>query len=181
MAMMATVLLMALLVPMMGCGLKKPPADKRQFVLDVSRPQASGGSAPADGILLNIRSVRVSPLYEGAGFVYRKKDGTFEEDFYNEFFSTPGYLITEELRQWMSGASFVKQVLDGDSLDLATHVLVSRVNALYADFAASPPNAVLEIEFNLQERGGAPEIVFHRVYAKALTAAGATPDDLVRA
>ncbi len=164
-----------------GCGLKKPPADKRQFVLDVSRTPAGRGLTPSDGILLNVRTVRVSPLYEGTGLVYRKKDGTFEQDFYNEFFSTPAYLLTEELRQWLTGAPFVRQILDGDSLDLATHVLATRVNALYGDFTASPPKAILEVEFGLQKRGGAPEILFHNVYAKAIAAESASPEALVRA
>jgi uncharacterized lipoprotein YmbA len=168
------------LVPLAGC-LKRPPVDKRQFVLDVSRPQGGGGPISRDQMLLAVRPVRVSPLYEGPGFVYRKKDGTFEQDFRNEFYSTPGYLLTEELRQWFSRAPFVKQVLDAGSLDMATHVLSSRVNALYADYSVSPPRVVLEAEFTLQKPGAAPELLFHRIYEKAIPASDASPDALVRA
>lgn len=39
----------------------------------------------------------------------------------------------------------------------------------------------MELEFTLQSRGGAPEIVFHQVYEKAVPAEGSSPDALVRA
>lgn len=160
-----------------GCGLKKLPADKRQFVLDVTRP---GGSAPGGGaIRLYVRPVRVSPMYESSGFVYKKGDGTFEQDFYNEFFSTPGYILTEELRQWLSGAPFVKQLTDAGTVGQATHVLATRVNALYGDYSGTTPKAVLEIEFTLLDKKAAGEISFHKRYSKPIEAGGRAPDDLV--
>jgi ABC-type uncharacterized transport system auxiliary subunit len=172
--------LLGALVPLAGC-LKRAPADKRQFVLDVSRPQGEGGPIGRQQMLLAVRPVRVSPLYEGPGFVYRKKDGTFEQDFRNEFFSTPGYLLTEELRRWFSKAPFVKRIFEAGSLDMATHVLSSRVNALYADYSVSPPRVVLEAEFTLQKPGAAPEILLHRTYEKNTPASDTSPDALVRA
>ncbi len=160
-----------------GC-LKRPPADKKQFVIDVTRPV--GGESSDSGIVLQVRLARVSPMYESPGFVYKKGDGTYEQDFYNEFFTSPGYIFTEELRQWFSNAPFVKQLSDAGTVGKSTHALSTRINALYGDYSGNATTAVLEMEFNLVKKGEGSGIVFHKVYSRVMMTDGRAPDDLVR-
>ena len=98
------------LVGTTGCSLKRNLPEQRRYALEAPRPEVSDPSAPGD-LVIYLRVLRASPLYEGQEFVYRKKDGTFESDFHNQFFALPAQLITGEVRQWLSGAGFIAEIV----------------------------------------------------------------------
>ena len=168
------------LVLSIGCiSLKRNPPQKRQFVLDVTRP-ADLDFAP-EGMILQIPTVRMAHLYEGKGFVYRKSDRTFESDFYNEFFASPEELFTEEIRKWFSGTGLSFRVVDASGRYDATHTLDARVNALYGDYSEKKSHrAILTMEFVLYRNGpSGKDAVFRKQYSSAVPFDDATADALI--
>jgi len=90
---------LALFLLLAGC-MGRRYVEKRTFLLDVSR---DGTVSTAErNVVLRVRTLRVSPRYEGKGFVYRMANFNYESDFYNEFFTSPDSMITEEVRQWLA-------------------------------------------------------------------------------
>jgi uncharacterized lipoprotein YmbA len=173
----ACVLLFLILLP--GClGLKQSYPEKRQFVLDVARSGDASGSKI--GEVLRISRIHVSPRFEGKGFVYRTGDLTYESDFYNEFFTSPGPLLIEEMRKWVRGSGLFDHVPDPGSRLAPTHVLESTVSALYGDYRESEaPKAVMEMHFSLM-RNTSPgsEVAFENGYRKEVSVTGDSPDAL---
>ncbi len=166
---------------LVGClNLERRYPEKRYFILDVSRD--AGISSPDTGTVLTVRRFRISPQYEGKGFVYRLADLSYESDFYNEFFIPPASLITEEIRQRLAGSGLFQHVVTPSShLDTA-YVLEGAVTALYGDYSVSAaPKAVLEMQFFLlDETSTSPKIIYQSQYRKEEPLKGNTPDALVK-
>ncbi len=161
-----------------GCGLKRTPPEQRRFVLEAPRP-GGGGPSSAAGAVIYLRTLRASPLYEGQEFVYRKKDGTFETDFHNQFFVLPAQHITGEVRQWLSGADFIREVVAAPGVAGARHVLTGSIEALYGDYRGDSPTAVLELDFMVLTSTDELEIIFHRKYREEVAFAKGSPAELV--
>lgn len=152
-----------------GCfSLKREPPRKSRFAFDVARPAMPVFTH--DAAVLFLRPVRIAHQYDSKGFVYRKKGGTYETDFYNEFFSPPGELFTETIRSWFTGPGLDVRIVDAVDRHLATHTLDVRVNALYGNFSGkNTPRAVLEMEFVLSAPGtGEGEPLFRKEYRRAV-------------
>ncbi len=166
---------------LIGClNLERSYPEKRYFILDVSR--GADISSPDTGTVLTVRRFRISPQYEGKGFVYRLADLSYESDFYNEFFISPASLLTEEIRQRLAGSGLFRHVVTPSShLDTA-YVLEGAVTALYGDYGVSvAPKAILEMQFFLlDETSTSPKIIFQRQYRKEEPLKGNTPDALVK-
>ena len=169
--------LLLVIVPAAGCALKRAPAVQRQFLLEADRPDPR--PAEPDGMLLQLRTLRVSAAYEGRGFVYRKKDGTIEQDFHNRFFVLPAYLITNEVRRWLSGTGFIRHVTSTAGVDGSRYTLTGDVVELYGDYSSDQPAAVLRIEFNVADGETGAEFVFHRKYHRRVPVSSG-PDALVQ-
>ena len=148
-----------------GCGvLKRAPAEKSYFVLEATRPDAQIPSP--DGEILYLRTLRVSPVYEGQSFVYLLQDGTWERDFHNEFFVLPDHLLTGEVRECLSGSGFIRRVTRTVAVDEGLHALNGNVEALYGDYSGDTPMAVLAIEFVVLRSVETVEVLFDRNYRK---------------
>ena len=163
-----------------GCvRLERGYPEKRYFVIDVSR----GGEvcpAVADGTL-KIGTFPVSPQYEGRGFVYYKGGSMYDSDFYNEFFISPGAMLTEEVRQWVAASGLFRHVADLSGSREPTYFLGGRITALYGDYSkASAPKAVLEAEFLLSRdvSVGTDKLLQNR-YRREVLLDGSTPRALV--
>jgi cholesterol transport system auxiliary component len=163
-----------------GCvSLEQGYPEKRYFMIDVSR----GGEvcpAVADGGL-KIGTFPASPQYEGRGFVYYKGGSMYESDFYNEFFISPGAMLTEEVRQWVAASGLFRHVADLSSFREPTYFLGGRITALYGDYSeASAPKAVLEAEFLLTRdiSAEADKLLQHR-YRREVLLDGSAPRALV--
>jgi cholesterol transport system auxiliary component len=149
-------------------------------VLDVSHP---GTTVPsADGAVLTIRKLRVSPRYEGKELVYRTGNLSYESDFYNEFFITPSALFTEEVRQWLAAAGLFQHVVDSASSVEATYILEGNVLTLYGDYRDNnAPHAVLEMQFFLLENISArSEIVFQKTYRQEISLSARSTTALIQ-
>ena len=152
---------------MIGClNLERSYPEKRYFILDVSRNEDI--SSPDTGTVLTVRRFRISPQYEGKGFVYQLKDLSYESDFYNEFFIPPASLFTDEIRQWFAGSGIFQYVVDPSSHLDPTYILEGAVNALYGDYSDNTaPKAVLEMQFFLiREESASSKIIFQKQYHK---------------
>ena len=163
-----------------GCvRLERGYPAKRYFMIDVSR----GGEvcpAVADGAL-KIATFPVSPQYEGRGFVYYKGDSRYESDFYNEFFISPGAMLTEEVRQWVAASGLFRHVAELSGSREPNYFLGGRITALYGDYSkASAPKAVLEAEFLLTRdiSAGANKLLQNR-YRREVLLDGSAPRALV--
>ncbi len=164
-----------------GCAPKKSFPEKRYYVLDVSRP--SGSSPPAEKAVLTVRRFRVSPRYEGKGLVYRRRELSYESDFYNEFLISPGSLLAEEVRQWLAASGLFQNVVDTSSYMEATHILEGNVAALYGDYRErGSPRAVLDVQlFVIDNTSVLSGIVFQQEYRKEVASDGNSAEALVDA
>src|SRR5918999_2634915 len=105
---------------------------RRYFVLDLTRtPMAAPGNASG---VLKLHRVRVSPPYDGKGFVYRLGPQVFETDFYHQFLAAPGAMIGEELLENLQRSDLFQYVVNSASPVESTHQLEAIVDALYGDF-----------------------------------------------
>ncbi len=166
---------------LIGClNLERSYLEKRYFILDVLRGKDI--SSPDTETVLKVRRFRVSPKYEGKGFVYRLKDLSYESDFYNEFFISPASLLTEEIRKWVAGSGLFQHVVDPSSYMDPNYVLEGAVTSLYGDYGVSAaPKGILEMQFFLlDEASASPEIIFQSKYRKEEPLKDNTPDALVK-
>jgi cholesterol transport system auxiliary component len=163
------VLPVALLVVVAGCSGIVPSGeqpDRHYFVLEATRSGAS--RTPAEGAVLQIRPLLISPRYQGRDLVYRMDEGKWEADYYNVFFLPPAMMLTEVGTNWLRESSLFESVVNPLSYARPTHMLEGNVVAFYGDFrSAEGPAAVLEIQaLLLTEKDGSPVIAFQRNFGK---------------
>lgn len=98
------------------------------------------------------RRFYVSTSNKGKEFIYRVSEIEYKSDFYNQFFRSPGSLITEEISQWVTRSGLFKEVLSPVSQLTPTYVIEGVVNQLYGNFVnPSSPKAILEIQVFMYE------------------------------
>jgi hypothetical protein len=95
--------------------------EKRSFVLDVSSEIREPASESP--IVLKIKKFRVSPLFVGRAMVYRIGELQYENDFYDEWFVSPGLLLTRQFHDWLSKTGRFRFVLVGTNHIEPTHLL----------------------------------------------------------
>ncbi len=169
------------LLTLAGCvNLEKSYPDRHYFVLDLEHELKPAN--PTGNGVLQVVGARVSPRYEQRSFTYRISDTGYETDFYNQFLVPPAPLITEEIRKGLTQSQLFRHVIASSSQIPPTHVLDSRVSALYGDFReTAAPKAVLAIEFFLSR--DSPEksaILLERRYVKSVPLDGRSAEALVR-
>ena len=163
-----------------GCfNFNKSFPEKRFFVLSASRSEKL--SLSKLNAVLKIQRFRVSPQFEGKGFVYRKGNFNYESDFYNEFFISPGLMIAEEAGKWLSGSGLFKYVMTSSSPVEPTVELEGVISALYGDYRnTTVPKAVLEMQFFLVRNvSSRPVIIFGKTYHEETLIEGISPEALV--
>jgi cholesterol transport system auxiliary component len=169
-----------LLFLLTGCfNISKSYPVKHYFVLNASRSEKI--SSPTSKAILKIQRFRVSPQFDGQGFVYYKGNLGYESDFYNEFFIPPGLMMAEEVGKWLSGSGLFKYVMDFSSPVEPTFELSGVVSALYGDYSdIEAPKAVLGIQFFLVRNvSSRMVIVFGKTYREETPIKGNSPDALV--
>jgi uncharacterized lipoprotein YmbA len=155
-----------------GC-LAPQPAPRVVFY--ALRPERTGPAPESPGAeALWVGRVRVAPLVEGKGFVYRTGESTFEADFYHRFAAPPGALVREALIDWLGRSGLFSEVRSQGSPGQARWSLEARVTALHADLRdPTAPSAVLEAELALIDaHAPAPEArLRERYHAEVTTSA----------
>ncbi len=114
-----------------------------------SLPQVEAGrTAPGRGTL-RIHRVRVSPLFEGTGFVYRRNDTVYESDFHRLFFSPPSTVLLTAVSRWLDGSPLFTRTLRPVDAAHADWILEGFARELYVDLRGERPEAVIVIDFRL--------------------------------
>ncbi|MBF0476884.1 MAG: hypothetical protein HQK59_13850 [Deltaproteobacteria bacterium] len=178
---LAFFLTMAVFIWLTGCvKLDKSYPDKHYYALDITRPRSDVG--PQVGPVLMVRNITVSPRYDAKNFVYRQVDLSYQSDFYNEFFLSPGMMVTEVIRNWMTAGGLFQNVVDTPSYVSPNYVLEGAVNSLYGDYRnRQTPQAVLEMQFFLvQSLDGKTPIIFQKQYRQTVALANDSPQALAR-
>ena len=163
-----------------GCGAKS--YEKQQFLLDTQR--ASSTIAGDHENIIEVRRFTIDPAFSAKGLTYRTGEFEYESDFYNEFFISPGAMITEKIRNWLSASGLSQRVLDPGSYVDPTHVIEGNVIALYGDYRdKSSPKAVMEIRVFLldMKTGTDPLIVSGKSYKSSVGIESESPGGLVSA
>lgn len=164
-----------------GCAglLKETPIAKAYFAIDPGRPETrerSAATTPSTLEVLRVRTLRVSPPYDGTAFVYRIGPSQFDTDYYNNFIAPPASLLTGALIQWLA-RSETATVCDASS-DLRSNVtLEGNITALYIDSTATPsPRAVVAGRFFLtRDRNAVTELLFQKTYEGSAAVTVRTP------
>jgi len=170
------VCLASVLLAMAAC-FNKSYQEKRSFVLDVSSEIREPASESP--IVLKIKKFRVSPLFVGRAMVYRIGELQYENDFYDEWFVSPGLLLTRQFHDWLSKTGRFRFVLVGINHIEPTHLLEGNVVEFYGDYRlAQSPKAIFGIELLLLDRLNEPQVIFRRTYHKEVPLADRSPDAL---
>jgi uncharacterized lipoprotein YmbA len=153
---------------------------RRYFVLDAGAAgMASQAAAPG---VLKLERVRVSPRFDGKGFVYRIAAQNFETDFYNQFLVAPGSMLTDELSEALRRANLFQYVVNSSSALEPTHLLEATVDELYGDFSnETAGSAVLGVSFVMSRvAGNSPRALFQKLYRNVIPLQARSPEALVR-
>jgi cholesterol transport system auxiliary component len=164
-----------------GCvQLTHDPVDKRYYQITPERTAV--GAATNKDMVLKVRRLSVSDLYNTRELVYREADGRVESDYYNMFFVTPGDMLTQELRQWLRDSNLFTHIIEPGSMVVPGLTLEGVVNALYGDYTADAPTAVVEMQFFVVDESTSRNvIVFSAGYTQRVTLSKADPTELVKA
>ena len=158
-------------------NLNKSYPEKRSFVLDVS--SVSREPAPEATMVLKVSKFRVSPLFVGRAMVYRIGELQYENDFYDEWFVSPGALLTQQFHDWLSKTGRFRFVLVGTNHIEPTHLLEGRVAEFYGDYRlAELPKAIFGIELLLLDGLNERQAILRRTYHKEVPLANRSPDAL---
>lgn len=113
--------------------------------------------------------------------MYRTDDVRYEADFYNEWFVSPNAMLTEQVMNWLTNAGLFQYVMDSSAPLSATRILDGTVTALYGDYRATSPKAVLGLQFFLIDQAASPaDIVWHQEYRQEVEVTERSPEALVR-
>jgi cholesterol transport system auxiliary component len=172
--------LLAFALVLGGCvNLNKSYPEKRSFVVDVT-PEGRKGS-PDSTVVLKVAKFHVSPLFIGRAMVYRTGELQYESDFYDEWFVTPGTMLTQEAQEWVSKRGRFQFVQVGTNHVEPTHLIEGTVTEFYGDYRlASQPKAVLGLELRVVDDMQARPILFQRSYHQEVPLADRSPDALAR-
>ncbi|MGE4423296.1 MAG: ABC-type transport auxiliary lipoprotein family protein [Pseudodesulfovibrio sp.] len=177
-------ILVALLVTALAASacvkLGSKPLEKRYYQISPVRT-AQKADAPRN-ILLMVRRLAISELYNSRELVYRAAGERVESDFYNMFFVNPASMLTTELRRWLRESGEFSHILEPGSMVVPTLTLEGTINALYGDYSGDQPAAVVEMQFFVVDESTADNaIVFSGSYTERVPVADADPQNLVKA
>ncbi|HKI80024.1 MAG TPA: ABC-type transport auxiliary lipoprotein family protein [Pseudodesulfovibrio sp.] len=174
-ALLATVLAASACVKLGGNSL-----EKRYYQVSPART-AQKTAFPRDIVLL-VRRLTVSDLYNTRELVYREAGERVDSDFYNMFFVNPGSMLTTELRSWLGESGLFSHIIEPGSMVVPGLTLEGTVNALYGDYSGEQPAAVVEMQFFAVDESTADNaIVFSGSYAQRVPVADTDPQTLVKA
>ncbi len=156
------------------------PLDKRYFQIT---PVRSGEPvATSSDLVLKVRRLSISDLYNTRELVYREAGGRIDSDFYNMFFVTPDNMITTELRSWLGASGLFAHIIEPGSMVVPNLTLEGVLNSLYGDYSTDAPVAVVEMQFFVVDESTQDNsIVFSNTYIQRIPMSQADPQQLVQA
>jgi ABC-type uncharacterized transport system auxiliary subunit len=146
-----------------GC-LSRPNLPSASYALNC--PPAA--VAPVvDGPVLGIKSVVLSPLFEGKNFVYRLDENRYEKDPYAEFLVTPERMVNAAAQAHLRNTGLFREVLDGGGVLKPAQYLEIQVRELYGDFRnPQAPSAVIALKVVVYESGRDNRVLLEKSYRR---------------
>ena len=160
-----------------GCGLSKPYPAKQYYSIDVPAPSTSIPDRVQ--ATLRVAPVRIAPPFDAQAFQYNTKPNQFESDYYVNFVTQPGDIITGELTQYLSAAGPYAVVVDGTSSVSTSRMLETRVSTLCGDYTDTPQAVVIAKIFLLDTRTADARVLFEKEYSQSVPLSGQDPASLV--
>ncbi|WP_054651982.1 hypothetical protein [Salidesulfovibrio brasiliensis] len=103
-----------------GCvKLKNEPLNRKNYVFEVARQAAPREDS---GKMIRLLRLGIAPAYGGKELVYRLPGGQVQADYYNEYFSSPELLLSQELTRWLRDSGVATLVM-ADSVALTDAAL----------------------------------------------------------
>ena len=149
-----------------GC-LSRPALVHQTFGLHATTT-AQNTNGTGQGVL-SVRSVQISPMFEGRAFVYRVGPDLYEVDPYAGFIVPPGRALAIPMRTCLRSSGVFADVIDPGSGLEANSFLEVHAQELYGDFRkAGSPAAVLSLRFLLFDSGTGQEqkLVMRKDYTR---------------
>jgi len=149
-----------------GC-LSRPALKRENFALQ--DPPLTQSATAAQGDVLQLRSVKVSPIFAVRALVYRTGQDSYELDPYAGFLVSPERALAIPIRTYLRNSGLFKDVVEPGSPIKPDEFLEIQVAEFYGDFRKSEaPGAVLSLHAILIEsvRDGGSRIVLNRDYAR---------------
>jgi ABC-type uncharacterized transport system auxiliary subunit len=148
--------LIVLTVVFAGCG--PNPYNRHYYILDATRRAAP--SETQTDVVLEVQRFTTDSVFTSKQLVYRKTEFEYESDFYGEFLISPGLMVTEKTRNWLSDSGLFARVLAPGSYAKPTHTLHANITALYIDTRnKKSPAAVMQMRVFLTPRQPAEKLV----------------------
>ena len=169
-------------VALLASGCAGGPSHREQhFILETARP--GDAARPVSDGSLQVHRFSVDAAFAGENLVYRLGESKYETDYYRRFLISPGTMITEKTRAWLTDSGLFPTVLPVGSRVVPAYTLEGNVTALYGDFAGeSAPAAVMEIRFFLvKNAAGAESVLFSRTYRAASAVPSQATNDFIDA
>lgn len=135
------VVLVAAAFTLSGC-LSKPSLNKQTFVFTapVSTNDVSGTH------VLGIKSLRISPPFDGRALIYRTGEFTYQRDPYAEFLSRPAELLIAPVSQMLQGQGCFSAVVEPSGAMKPDTLVQIHISELYGDIRKpGNPGAVLSM------------------------------------
>lgn len=159
---------LALLFAITGC-LSRPALVHQTFAFQ--NPPAAGARSAKSDHILTLRTVEVSPLFQGRSLAYRTGPDAYELDPYASLLVPPNRALAIPLVAYLRNSAAFKEVVQPGSPIAADTFLDVHVSELYGDFRQpDQPAAVLSIRLLLFRAGTGkePECLLHKDYSRRI-------------
>lgn len=158
-------LLCCAVLALSACSITKPLDEVKQWRLMPTR-SAEPLATPANFWITQAGISVVSP-FDTKSWVFMVDEARFQKDFYNEFISMPGEMITNATRQWLEQAGVFQFVNPNNNNLFANYVLQGNVEELYIDIRKEP-KVVIKINYLLVSHLELENpVVFRKTYVVA--------------
>jgi hypothetical protein len=163
-----------------GC-LSRPHLEKESFRFELPARTAEAGAHGSR--VLRVRSLQVSPPFDGRALVYRTGEFSYERDSYAEFLVTPAEgLLAPVCGRWRNDGPFDAVSEAGSALKPDTLVEI-QVSQLYGDFRPTgSASAVLAVRFVFFDapKGVPGRAILQQEYSRSIPMEARNPAALIK-
>jgi uncharacterized lipoprotein YmbA len=143
---------------------------------------SSGSTGHSREQVVQVRRVNIAAPFNGPSLIYRTPDGTYVEDFYNQWVAPPEELFSGEMVNWLSASGRFDTVVDGRSAASHRFALETSITSLYGDFQdESHPKVVLNARIYLiDDAVGSRSVTYQNHYELSAPMERPSPEEFVR-
>nr|WP_319395588.1 ABC-type transport auxiliary lipoprotein family protein [uncultured Desulfobacter sp.] len=132
-----------------GCGIKNDYTKKQMFRLYADANAPADQTNRATGAPLVVKRLDIAPEFSGAGFVYRAGQSRFIQDYYNNYMTSPGRMISEVIFEALVKSPRFTPA-PSNRVPENVYQLWGKITSLYCDRRnASHVSAVVTMALNL--------------------------------